>query len=114
MKFAVPLSLTLLGLAAAAHAAPAVDAARLYQNNCASCHGVKLEGATAPSLADDQWLHGAPTRANLAKIIAGGLPDKGMPGWEGTLDKAQIAALAAYVAPGGRKAAPAAAVVAQP
>lgn len=106
MKLALPLALLGAGIAAAgaAHAAP-VDAARLYQNNCASCHGVKLDGATAPSLADDQWLHGTPTRANLAKIIAKGLPDKGMPGWEGTLDKTQIAALADYVAPGGRKAA---------
>jgi glucose/arabinose dehydrogenase len=106
MKLALPLALLGAGIAAAgaAHAA-AVDAARLYQNNCASCHGVKLEGATAPSLADDKWVHGTPTRANLARIIARGLPDKGMPAWEGTLDKTQIAALAGYVAPGGRKAA---------
>ncbi|WP_338764883.1 c-type cytochrome [Massilia sp. METH4] len=111
MKYALPL---MLAMAGAAHAAPPVDAARLYQNNCAACHGVKLEGATAPSLADNTWGNGAPTTANLAKIIAKGLPDKGMPGWEGTLDKTQIAALAAYVAPGGRKAASAPALVAQP
>ncbi|MBB3224779.1 c-type cytochrome [Pseudoduganella umbonata] len=114
MKFALPFALLGVGMTAAAavHAAPAAaqlpDAARLYQNNCASCHGVKLEGATAPSLADSQWVHGTPTRANLSKIIAKGLPDKGMPGWEGTLDKTQIAALADYVAPGGRKNAAAA------
>ncbi|TWI66493.1 glucose/arabinose dehydrogenase [Pseudoduganella lurida] len=114
MKFALPLALLVrvtAGVTAAAtvHAAPAAitpsDAAKLYQNNCASCHGVKLEGATAPSLADKQWVHGAPTPANLSRIIAKGIPDKGMPGWEGTLDRTQIAALAAYVAPGGQKAA---------
>lgn len=106
MKLALPL---LALCAGTVHAAPAVDAARLYQSHCAQCHGVNLEGATAPSLADKQWVHGQPTPANLTAIIAKGLPDKGMPAWSPTLDKAQIAALAAYVAPGGRKAAPAAA-----
>ena len=53
------------------------------------------------SLADSQWLHGTPTRANLSKIIAKGLPDKGMPGWDGALDKDRLdRALAGETLPG--------------
>jgi glucose/arabinose dehydrogenase len=100
--------IALLGLAlgvGAAHAAPAVQADKLYQANCAQCHGVKMEGAAGPALADNTWIHGEPTKANLVKLIARGVPDKGMPAWSGTLNAAQIAALADYVAPrkGGAK-----------
>ena len=102
MKSILPLSALLLS--GAAHAAP-VDAARLYQANCAQCHGINLEGAAGPSLVDKQWVHGAPTRANLAKVIANGVPDKGMPAWSQTLSKDQIALLAAYIEPGARRAA---------
>lgn len=98
------LTLSALLLSGAAHAAP-VDAARLYQANCAQCHGINLEGAAGPSLVDKQWVHGAPTRANLAKVIANGVPDKGMPAWSQTLSKDQIAQLAAYIEPGAQRAA---------
>ncbi len=107
MKLALPLlSIPLLLSAGAAHAAPAAgaDAARLYQAHCALCHGARLEGAAGPSLADKTWLHGQPTRANLVKLIAAGVPDKGMPAWSQTLSKDQIAQLAAYIEPGARRA----------
>jgi glucose/arabinose dehydrogenase len=97
------LTLSALLLSGAAHAAP-IDAARLYQANCAQCHGINLEGAAGPSLVDKQWVHGAPTRANLARVIANGVPDKGMPAWSQTLSKDQIAQLAAYIEPGAKRA----------
>ncbi|CAN7209077.1 c-type cytochrome [Pseudoduganella sp. LjRoot289] len=88
---------------------------KLYQANCASCHGVRMEGAVGPSLVDQTWLHGAPTKANLIKIIGKGVADKGMPPWSPTLSSTQIALLADYVAAGAAapaKAAPAASAAA--
>lgn len=85
---------------------------KLYQAHCASCHGVNMEGATGPSLTDKIWLHGAPTKANLIKVIGKGVADKGMPPWSPTLSSAQIALLADYVATPAKPAPVAAAVVA--
>ncbi|MYN07614.1 c-type cytochrome [Pseudoduganella aquatica] len=95
----------------AAHAAISAGE-KLYQAHCAACHGVKLEGATGPSLIDQVWLHGAPTKANLITVISKGVADKGMPPWSPTLNATQIAQLADYVAlsarTGGKTAAAAA------
>ncbi|SFU87056.1 c-type cytochrome [Pseudoduganella namucuonensis] len=91
------------------HAAVVTAGEKLYQAHCAACHGAKLEGAAGPSLADQTWIHGAPTKANLIKIIGKGVVDKGMPAWSPTLSAGQIASLADYIAPGARAAAPAAA-----
>jgi glucose/arabinose dehydrogenase len=85
----------------AAHAAVQAGE-KLYQAHCAACHGVKLEGAAGPSLVDQVWLHGAPTKANLITVISKGVADKGMPAWSPTLSAAQIAQLADYVAQSAR------------
>ncbi|RYZ94371.1 MAG: c-type cytochrome, partial [Moraxellaceae bacterium] len=69
----------------------------LYQSNCAQCHGKNREGALAPSLVDDVWVHGAPTRQNLIAIIANGIPGKAMPGWASTLSNENIALIADYL-----------------
>lgn len=102
LRLAALLSLSALA-PLAAHAAVSAGE-KLYQAHCASCHGVKLDGATGPSLIDQVWLHGAPTRANLIGMIGKGVANKGMPGWSGTLTPAQIAQLADYVAPAARAA----------
>ena len=85
--------------------APRLTAEKLYQQNCAICHGAKMEGAVGPSLVDKEWLHGAPTKANLVKLIAKGVPEKNMPAWSPALTNAQIALLADYVAAGPKQAA---------
>ncbi|MET0323134.1 MAG: PQQ-dependent sugar dehydrogenase [Duganella sp.] len=90
----------------------AVSADKLYQNNCAVCHGSTMEGAVGPSLVDKTWLHGAPTRANLIKIISQGIPENNMPAWSPALTKAQIALLADYVAAGPKRVAASAAPIA--
>jgi glucose/arabinose dehydrogenase/cytochrome c551/c552 len=84
--------------AAAVHAAPTLTAPQLYQNNCVACHGANLEGGVGPTLLQHKWLHGEPTPANLQKVMANGVPDKGMPAWSPTLSAAEIASLADYVA----------------
>ena len=68
-----------------AFAASDVAAQQLYQNNCAACHGANMEGGVGPTLLQHKWLHGEPTKANLAKIIRDGVPDKGMPSWSAVL-----------------------------
>jgi glucose/arabinose dehydrogenase len=108
LRRAALLCLSALAPYAAHGATPAVNAdaaAKLYQAHCASCHGAKMEGATGPSLVDQVWLHGAPTRANLIGIISKGVTDKGMPAWSPTLSASQIALLADYIAPDKRAAA---------
>lgn len=78
-------------------AAPQLTAGELYQNNCALCHGANMEGAVGPTLLKHKWLHGEPTKANLQKVIANGVPDKGMPAWSQILSATQIERLADHL-----------------
>ncbi|MYN15512.1 c-type cytochrome [Rugamonas sp. FT107W] len=103
MKSPALRAATAAWLAVAALAAQAAEpksgaAEKLYQANCAACHGVKMEGAVGPSLGDHAWLHGAPTKANLIKIISKGVPEKDMPAWSPALSASQIAMLADLIA----------------
>src|SRR5471032_2387657 len=85
-------------------AEPKLSAAeKLYQANCSACHGVKMQGAVGPSLGDHAWLHGAPNKANLIKIISKGVPEKDMPAWSPALNAAQIALLADLIAANAAK-----------
>ena len=83
---------------------------RLYELNCAACHGVDGEGQpdwklpdangvypSPPHTADGHtWHHADPL---LLDIIAnGGTPPKSaMPGFAGQLDEAEMAAILAYI-----------------
>jgi len=81
---------------------PAADAIRTgavadtYAQLCAACHGAQLQGGSAPSMLDDQWLVGGDD-ASLAKSIREGHPDKGMPAFAATLDDKQIRSLVIYI-----------------
>ena len=106
MKHIAPraLAITMAFASYAAHAtAPSVAAEKLYQANCASCHGVKMEGGIGPTLGKHTWLHGEPTKANLIKVISKGVPEKNMPAWSPALSAPQIALLADYIAAGANK-----------
>jgi glucose/arabinose dehydrogenase len=97
-------------LSSPAFAAPDLTAAhKLYQANCAQCHGKDLEGAAGPNLADATWLHGQPTKANLVGVIGKGVADKGMPAWGKQLSSAQLNQLAEYLLPANAAARKAAA-----
>lgn len=91
-----------LTLAQAADA-PAATVQQLYQTHCAACHGTAMQGAVGPTLGAHTWLHGAPTRANLAKVITQGVPEKNMPAWGATLNATQIDQLAEYIAANASK-----------
>ncbi len=104
---------------AAMAAAPAVPAGiaaahKLYLANCAQCHGKDLEGAAGPNLADAEWLHGAPSKAKLVRLIGKGVPEKGMPAWSNQLSANQISQLADYLLPANAAARKAAAGGAAP
>lgn len=70
----------------------------LYDENCASCHGVDgiaIEGTGAPSLNDAIWLYSRDIKDVMAQIAN---PQHGvMPYWEGRLDPVTIKMLALYV-----------------
>ncbi len=109
-QIALPAAAIALAFAsfAANAAAPSVAAEKLYQANCAACHGAKMEGGVGPTLGKHAWLHGEPTKANLIKVISNGFPDKNMPAWSSALSAPQIALLADYIAAGADKPAVAA------
>ncbi len=71
---------------------------RQFNDKCAACHGEDLRGTTlGKPLAGVELTHGASVR-EIAKSIASGFPETGMPAWSGTLNESQIWNLALYVA----------------
>ena len=71
--------------------------ARLFQDNCAACHGVDARGNTtigAPDLLDDAWVYGGGEDAILTSIRQG--REGVMPGWA-FLGYGRVKNLAHYV-----------------
>ncbi len=72
------------------------DARRTYENLCASCHGMKGQGGTAPSmLGRDALKH--PTADGMFGIIKDGNDLGGMPGYGEALSDPEIRALVIYI-----------------
>jgi aldose sugar dehydrogenase len=67
-----------------------------YAQNCASCHGARLEGGSAPSMLDDVWTGGGDDES-LARSISAGSPEKGMPAWSGALTPKEIRAMVVFI-----------------
>ena len=73
-------------------------ATKLFQENCAVCHGTEGKGNRtmgAPNLTDNEWLYG-PTRDDIHDQIWNGHGGV-MPTWGGRLSPEEIKALAVYV-----------------
>lgn len=68
------------------------DAAGVYANFCASCHGEDLRGGKARSLLDDNWRHGGDD-VGLKRSITEGIETSGMPGFGTVLSDAEVRAL---------------------
>ncbi|MCE9613019.1 MAG: PQQ-dependent sugar dehydrogenase [Lentisphaerae bacterium] len=85
-------------LAAAQEAAPSAPAKveQVYAQHCAACHGDHLDGGLGGSLIDGDWQRGG-TDTAIARAIAGGNPDMGMPAFLGTLSPDQRRALVIYI-----------------
>jgi cytochrome c oxidase cbb3-type subunit 3 len=63
---------------------------------CVACHGNNGEGLVGPNLTDDYWIHGA-TPADVYRVIAEGVLEKGMLAWKGMVSDDELNAVTAYV-----------------
>lgn len=88
------------------------DGKRLYDANCANCHGARAQGAVKegfdisiiterggkqpPDLTDSAWDHGS-TDTEIIAMVKKGLPQAMMPGYEGTLSDVQVRNVVAYI-----------------
>lgn len=87
-------SMLLLSFATGSHA-EVIDAASLYQQHCAACHGKDRLGGAGPALIPENL-----TRSNREKAIRAigqGLPATQMPGFSDKMTDEQIHALADYI-----------------
>ncbi len=83
------------GLASAQQVRTGTVAER-YATLCASCHGKNLEGASAPTMLKDVWLHGGDDDS-IAKSIRNGFPEKSMPPWGAAIPEKEIRAMVVYI-----------------
>ncbi len=68
-----------------------------YKQLCASCHGNNLEGTNrGESLIDNKWHYGS-KRSQIFKNISEGIIGKGMPAWQGALNKKEIESLTNFI-----------------
>jgi mono/diheme cytochrome c family protein/DNA-binding beta-propeller fold protein YncE len=81
---------------AGAQTAPSTpNAAALYTQHCAACHGEQRTGLMGPALLPESLERLRPAEA--LKVIAQGRPATQMPGFAGQLSATDIAALAAHI-----------------
>jgi len=84
-----------------AHAQPApastapVDAAALFQQHCAACHGAQRTGGMGPALLPESLER--LRRPEALKVIGEGRAATQMPGFAATLSPAEITALAGWI-----------------
>jgi DNA-binding beta-propeller fold protein YncE/cytochrome c553 len=86
-------------VAAVVAASPAkaeTDVAKLYSEHCASCHGADRLGGQGPALLPEAL--GRLMGPRAAAVIAQGRTATQMPAFESVLKKAEVDALAAYIA----------------
>jgi cytochrome c oxidase cbb3-type subunit 3 len=69
---------------------------KIFELNCAACHGKAGEGTVGPNLTDEYWLHGG-NISDIFKTIKYGWPEKGMKSWKDDFSPAQIAQLTSYI-----------------
>ena len=81
--------------AAVAAAASDIDAAALYAQRCAMCHGAAAEGGIGPNLTEEEYHYGKSEEAITASITDG--RPNGMPAFGNQLKQDEIKALAAYL-----------------
>jgi glucose/arabinose dehydrogenase len=67
-----------------------------YAQFCASCHGARMEGASAPSMLDNVWVNGGDDES-VARSIRVGSPEKGMPAWGAALTEKEIRSMVIFM-----------------
>ena len=83
------------GAAAAASAPASADAAALYQQHCAACHGAQRTGGMGPALLPESLER--LRRPDALKVITEGRTATQMPGFGAQLKPDEVAALAAWI-----------------
>lgn len=90
-----------------AHPIAMTQGFRLFQDNCAACHGAHAAGNQAlgaPNLTDDDWLYGGSGETILASVLEG---RRGvMPAWGDVLGREGVNEVTAYVLTLGGYSAP--------
>ncbi len=85
---------------------------RVYEVNCASCHGPRAQGAVKagitisiieeqhgkqpPDLTDVQWDHGS-TDGDIYRVLKRGLPPSMMPSFDGRIPDRQLWNVVNYI-----------------
>ena len=81
-----------------AKATPVIDAASLYAQHCAGCHGPNGEGTDAVSLVlNSKGFLGRTDDALLYQLTAEGRPEQAMPAFAGVLSNEKINSLVAFM-----------------
>jgi cytochrome c oxidase cbb3-type subunit III len=83
-----------------------VEGREVYLSRCVSCHGEAgrgdgpiakgLAGPPVGDLSDADWKHGDRPE-QVEAVVARGVRETAMPGWEGVLGPRQVRAVTAYV-----------------
>jgi len=68
-----------------------------FRAHCATCHGLKGQGMSAPNLTDDFYIQAARPR-DLHDIIAYGRNHGAMPAWRNLLEPNEVVLLSSYAA----------------
>ncbi len=69
---------------------------KIYDTNCATCHGMLGEGGIGPAFADQYWIHGG-SIADVFKTVKYGVPEKGMISWQQQLPPREIQEVSSYL-----------------
>ncbi len=69
---------------------------KLFQTNCAQCHGADLTGGNAQSLIDGVWQFGD-ENSYITRNIKFGIQHLGMPSYEKTLSDSEIRSIVSYM-----------------
>lgn len=69
---------------------------QVFASTCAACHAQEGQGLVGPNLTDRYWLHGNKP-SEIAKSVADGFADKGMPPWGQLLGQDKVRKVTAFV-----------------
>jgi len=69
---------------------------KIFQQQCAKCHGAQGGGEIGPNLTDDFWLHG-PEPLQMYGTVMNGVLDKGMQAWKDQLGPVRVRQVVGYL-----------------
>lgn len=73
------------------------DTQALYKARCEQCHADKGQGQIGANLTDEHWIHGEGKLMDIYKVVAEGVPAKGMPAWERQLTPIEMRKIVAFI-----------------